>query len=90
MYFNQATKHPDNVELTKACTIEVRLNCDKKHWNITPKEDPHKGNPVLYLVWAKKHKRDTKIRSVYKWKARLNAHSKRNNMDATTWKLTHP
>ena len=90
MYFNQATKHPDNVELTKAFIREVRLNCDKKHWNINPKEDSPKGNPVLYLVLAKNHKRDTKIRSVYKWKARLNAHSKRNNMDATTWKLTHP
>ena len=50
MYFRQDTQKPDKDELLRSILREVNENGPKKHWNLIPKENILKGEPVLVLV----------------------------------------
>ena len=76
MYFDQAIRQPDRKEFINSIVREVNSHCDKKHWQLIPREQVPEGEPILDSVWSMKRKRDIKTRKVYKWKSRLNVHGR--------------
>jgi hypothetical protein len=77
MYFDQAMQAPDHKEFIKAAIKEVNDHIDRKHWELVPRDQVPKDTKILPAVWSMKHKRDIKMRKVYKWKARLNVHGRK-------------
>ena len=54
MYFYQAMKEPNSKELMNAAIIEVKSHCELKNWNLLPREEFPKGQPILDLLWVMK------------------------------------
>jgi len=74
MYYDQAIRQPDREEFIKAIVKEVNDHIERKHWELIPRSQVPKSEPILDSVWSMKRKRDIKTQQVYKYKARLNVH----------------
>ena len=72
IHFDQSMKELDRKEFINSAIRGVNRHCEMKHWNLLPRKDAPKGQPILDLVWAMKRKRGIVTRQVYKWKATLN------------------
>ena len=74
MYFHQAMQQTDKEELLQDIIREVNEYYWKHYWELIPKEEIPKVEPILESVCAIKFKYDIITRGVYKYKARLNFH----------------
>ena len=77
MYFDQAMKVPDSAEFANACVKEVNDHIERKHWRLIPREEVPENTKVPPSVWAMRRKRHAKTGQVYKHKARLNVHGRK-------------
>lgn len=90
MCYDDAMRAPDSDKFYSAMMDEVAAHRDNDHWEIIPKAEVPKHQPVLPAVWAFRRKRRIATNEVYKWKARLNVHGGRQEHGVNYWQTHSP
>jgi hypothetical protein len=83
-------KQPDRAEFIKAMKEEVNAHTENGHWELLPRSVVPEGTKVLDAMWAFCCKCRIATQEVYKWKARLNIHSGRQEKGVNFWETYAP
>jgi Reverse transcriptase (RNA-dependent DNA polymerase) len=85
MYLHKAMRQLDKKEFIQAMIDEVTMHTQKGHWKIIPVKEVPSGTKILRAVWAMRGKRKIMSWEVYKWKARLNVHGRKQTQGIDYW-----
>ena len=80
-------KAPNAIEFHNAIIKEVKARIKQKHWEIIPIKQVPKREQFLPFIWTFKCNSDITTKLVFKHKARINAHVRKQEYASNLFKM---